>query len=477
MSGDALKQERAEMGEKPDPTEGAAVAALAENVLSTRFEDLGTETVETMKSRVIDVVGCAIGGANASGNKGLIELVRGWGGSPEATLWVHGGKMLAQDAAMVNAVMTRSYDFEEQAPMEHQSATTMPVAMALTEMSQRGGKDFLTALIVGADVGNRISASFDFDFYQGFDNIGSLHTLAATAIAGRLLDLTAQQLQNAFGIALHQTAGSIASYWDCDTTFKLNNGFAARTGILAAEFAKAGLIGASDPLQGRFGYYTLFTHGCSHPEKLTEKLGEEFILGKDMYKRFPCGRPTHVPLELGIALTNENNIRAADIARVTLTLPHRFMTIYYAQPFRIRSYPLADALFSFQYTLASALLRGHVGLIDMTEEAIRDPEIDALIQKIELREHMRADMSVDVAVKMLDGTEFTKSADGRSHGLLGRDDIKAKFMTQVEFSQTVPPKRAETLISLLERLEEIEDIRRVVELTCVDGSAVMRDAK
>jgi 2-methylcitrate dehydratase PrpD len=467
------------VGETPDPTEGAAVAALAENVLNTRFEDLGTETVETMKGRVIDVVGCAIGGANAPGNRGLIELVRGWGGNPEATLWVHGGKMLAQDAAMVNAVMTRSYDFEEQAPMEHQSATTIPVAMALTEMSGRSGKDFLTALIVGADVGNRISASFDFDFYQGFDNIGSLHTFASTAIAGRLLNLTVSQLKNAFGIALHQTAGSIASYWDCDTTFKLNNGFAARTGILAAEYAKAGLVGAADALQGRFGYFSLYTHGCSHPEKLTEELGEQYVLGNDMYKRFPCGRPTHVPIELGIAIANENKMRVADIAEVILTLPQRFMTIYYAQPFRIRSYPLADALFSFQYTLASALLRGHVGLADMTEEAIRDPEVNALIQKIDLREHTRADMGVEVVVKLRDGTELSKSGDGRSRGLLGRDDIKAKFMAQVEFSQTVSLERAEKLISLLERLEEIEDVRQVIESMCGERSqtAVGRDAQ
>ena len=372
---------------------------------------------------------------------------------------------------MVNAVMVRSYDFEEQSPMEHQSATIVPVAMALTEMTQRGGKELLAALIVGADVGNRISASFDFDFYQGFDNIGSLHTFASTAVAGRLLNLTPWQLKNAFGIALHQTAGSIASYWDCDTTFKLNNGFAARTGIVAAEFAKAGLTGALDPLQGRFGYYTLYTRGCSHPEKLTERLGEVFCLGNDMYKKFPSGRPTHVPIELGIAIKEENDIRAADIAEVTLTLPHRFMTSYYAQPFRIRSYPLADALFSFQYTLASALLRGHVNLTDMTEEAIRDPEVNALIRKINLREHGRADMGVEVAVKMLDGREFIKSRDGRSYGSLERDDIKTKFMAQVEFSHTVPLKRAERLLSLLERLEEVDDIRQVVGLISMGGDS------
>lgn len=456
------------MAEMLSTTEGVAVEALAENALRTRFEDLDTETIETMKGRLIDILGCAIGGANAPGNRGLIELVRGWGGKGEATILVHGGRVLVQDAAMVNAVLTRSYDFEEQAPMEHQSATIIPVALALSEMVQGSGKDFLTALIVGADVGNRISASFDFDFYQGFDNIGSLHTFASTAIAGRLLELTASELKNAFGIALHQTAGSIASYWDCDTTFKLNNGFAARTGIVAAELAKAGLVGAADALQGRFGYYTLYTHGCARPEKLTEDLGRKYILGKDMYKQFPSGRPNHVPIELGISLASEYDIQAPDIAEVTLSLPPRYMTIYYAQPFRIRSYPVGDALFSFRYTLASALLRRHVDLTDMTEEAIRDPKVNALIQRINVREIAGPRTGVEVAVKMKDGKEFRKFSDAPDRGLPGRDDIKAKFMAQVEFSRTVPVENAETIVALLDGLEEIEDIRQIIELICAE---------
>ena len=206
------------------------------------------------------------------------------------------------------------------------------------------------------------------------------------AIAGHVLNLTPLQIRNAFGLALHQTAGSIASYWDCDTTFKLNNGFAARTGIFAAELAKTGLVGAIDALQGKYGYYDLYTHGCTHPERITQDLGKKYNIGRDMYKQFPCGRPNHIPIELGIALANQHNINAEDIAEVTLSLPHHGLNNYYAKPFSIRSFPPGDALFSFRYTVASALLRRHVTLTDMTEEAIRDPAINTLISKINLKE-------------------------------------------------------------------------------------------
>lgn len=449
-----------------DKTQDTAVNALAENALKARFEDMDKDTIETIKGRVIDIVGCAIGGANASGNQGLIDLVKGWGGKGEATILVHGGKTPVQDAAMINAVLIRSYDFEEQSPSAHQNATIIPVTLALSEMQQLSGKDFLTALIVGTDVGNRINAGFDFDFFHGWDNIGSLHTFASAAIAGRLLNLTPFQLKNAFGLALHQTAGSIQSYWDCDATFKLNNGFAARTGIFVAELAKTGLVGAIDALQGRYGYYNLYTHGCTHPERITQDLGKKYNIAGDMYKQFPCGRPNHVPIELAIAIANEYNIKAENIAEVTIYLTPHALRNYYAKPWSIRDFPTGDALFSFRYTTASGLLRRHVNLTDMTEEAIREPAINTLITKINLKEmpaekHGRAEL----VVKMKNGQEFSRFTDAPEHGLQGRDEIKAKFMTQVEFSKTVTVKNAEKIIGLLEKLEELSSVSQIIDLT------------
>jgi 2-methylcitrate dehydratase PrpD len=451
------------MAEKIQQT---AVAELAENTVKTRFDNFDKETVETVKGRLIDIIGCAIGGANATGNQELLNLVRGWGGKGEATILVHAGKALAKDAAMVNAVMTRSYDFEEQSPVAHQNASVMPTALAMGEMQKLSGKEFLAALIAGIDVGNRIYDSFDFDFFRGWDNIGSLHTFACAAIAGHVLKLTPEQMRNAFGLALHQTAGSIASYWDCDMTFKLDNGFAARTGIFMAELARAGMIGAIDALQGKFGYCNLYTPGCTHPEKLTQDLGKKYNISRDMYKQFPCGRPNHICIELGIALATRNNIKAEDIAEVTLRLPRQVLAGYYAKPWSIRSFPTGDALFNFRYTLASALMRRHVTPADMTEEAIRDPAINALIGKIDLKE-LPAEKRVraEVIVKMKNGQEFTISTSAPDHGLQGREEIKAKFMDQVEFSKMVPVKNAEKLIQLLEKLEEVNNIGQIIELT------------
>jgi 2-methylcitrate dehydratase PrpD len=46
------------------------IEELSVNVLDTRFKSFDQTTVENARCRIIDVLGCVIGGANADGNSG-----------------------------------------------------------------------------------------------------------------------------------------------------------------------------------------------------------------------------------------------------------------------------------------------------------------------------------------------------------------------------------------------------------------------
>ena len=82
------------------------------------------------------------------------------------------------------------------------------------------------------------------------------------------------------------------------------------------------------------------------------------------------------------------------------------------------------------------------------------------LKELPAEEHSRAELTI----KMKDGQEFTKFTDAPEHGLVGRDEIKAKFMDQVAFSKTVTPENAEKIIKLLEKLEEIDNINQIIQL-------------
>ena len=118
-----------------DTGKSTEIENLAANTLETRFDDINKETVETTKYRIIDTLGCLIGGSTDTGNTELAGLLRDEGGKEEATILIHGGKIPAANAALVNCVMARSFDFEPVSPLldgvswpGHISGTTVPTA-------------------------------------------------------------------------------------------------------------------------------------------------------------------------------------------------------------------------------------------------------------------------------------------------------------------------------------------------------------
>jgi len=104
-----------------------------------------------------------------------------------------------------------------------------------------------------------------------------------------------------------------------------------------------------------------------------------------------------------------------------------------------------------------------------TEEAIYDPKVNALIDKIKIAELPEArGKGLEVKVRMKNGKEYSEYTHiARGNALskpLTKEKIVAKFMDQVEFSKTINWADAEKLLESLERLEKLANINRIVKL-------------
>jgi 2-methylcitrate dehydratase PrpD len=450
------------------------IGELSANVLDTRFENFDQATLDDAKSRIIDVMGCLLAGANADGNPALVDLVKDWGGKEEATILAHGGKVPAHNAAMLNSIMARSFDFEPVCPMingvnipAHISGTTVTTAVALGEVKGISGKDLITAVLVGDDVAARVLGASGFRVTIGWDNTGTVNTMGATAIAGRLLGLSRRQMRNAFGIALNQLAGSFQSIWDGNTTFKLPQGISARNGIFSAQLAKSGWTGPEDALLSKFGYYHLYTEGCVSPEILTEDLGKKYYTDSNI-KPYPSCRATHPAIECALALVHKNDIKAEDIEEVVLYAPPGVRNSFLGQPFRMGDFPHGNAAFNCWYLTACALLRRSVEPEHFSVESMRDPQISTIMSKMRLAEMAGEPMlNAKLEVKMKDERKFSESTDApqgdQVRNPLLKDKIIAKFRANVNFSQTVTSDNAEKALELLEYLEEVDSVNKIVE--------------
>jgi 2-methylcitrate dehydratase PrpD len=451
------------------------IAEMIRNVLETPFEAFDQLTLARAKDRIIDVIGCLIGGANASGCSMMVDLVREWGGKKESTILVHGGKVPAHNAALVNCVMTRSYDFEPtgayvegKSTPAHLSGTTGPTAITVAEQKAASGKELLTALILGDDLASRITAASQLNIDSGFDCTGTVNAFGATAIAGRLWGLNEHQMLNAFGIVLNQLAGSFQNIFDGAHSFKLPQGLAAHAAIFVVSLANKGFTGIKDPLLSKYGYFSLYCK-TYQLEVLTRDLGKNFYADYTC-KPYPCCRSNHAAIECALELTATNGIKPEDIDEVVVDITPTALDFAVGQPFKIREVPQIDGAFNLQYTVASALLRKNIKLEYFTEEFVRDPKIIDLINKIRLTPTMPLDkpLGARVKIKMKQGNEYDKRIDmPKGNGIftpLTKADMRKKYFDNVAFSKTVSMEKAEKVLNLIERIEEVDNINRIIKL-------------
>ena len=336
---------------------------LAGHILESDFGAINAETIEHAKKRIIDVVGCIIGGANAPGCKMLVDLVEEWGGREEATIAVHGIKVPAHSVAMVNSVMSRSYDYgpviayvEGKQVTCHISESTIPTTMTMAEWTHASGKEFLTTLIFGDDITARIITAGDKGGPpEGWEHAGIANVFGTTVIAGKFLDLNESQLISALGIALNQMGGTMQNIYDGAQTFKLPQGMAARNGVFSAELAKKGYTGIKDPLFSKYGYFALYSP-VYDAEIITRKLGQVFY-SDSVFKMYSCCGAIQPTVECTINLVRDHVINIEDLDQVTIYVPPAHLEQPLGQPFIIGEFPQGNAAFNLRYVVASILMR------------------------------------------------------------------------------------------------------------------------
>jgi 2-methylcitrate dehydratase PrpD len=451
----------------------------ARHITESDLNNLDITTIEQAKRRIIDVIGCIIGGANASGCSMVVDLVREWGGREEATVAVQGFKAPAHNAAMVNCIMARSFDFgpviayvEGKPVICHISESTIPTAIAMAEWKKASGKQFLISLITGDDITARLLAAGDKGPPRGWDHTGIANVFGTTVVAGKILGLNERQIINGLSIALNQMGGSMQSLYDGAQTFKLPQGLAARNGIFSAELAAKGYLGIDDPLFGKYGFFALY--GPSYDIGiLTRGLGEYFY-SDSCFKLYPCCGAIQPAAECALNLVRDHNINANDLDEVTINVTPAHLDQPLGQHFKIGDFPQGNAAFNLRYVVASIFVKKSLKPDNFTEQFIQDPKVFNLTQKINITgtiPNEKHTTTADIRIRMNDGREFQTHVEApRGNPLaepVSKSELEQKFRENVEFSRTVTNKNAEKILDMINNLEDVEDISQLVELLVI----------
>jgi 2-methylcitrate dehydratase PrpD len=448
---------------------------LAGYILETKFEQLPPEVISVAKRQVLSAVGTTIAGAQAEGCEAVVDLVKAWGGRREATVLMYGGKIPAYNAVFANSLMARALDYDDaMEPGLHMGASSVITGFAVSErIGGCNGKEFLTALIVGGEAAARLNLS-EWQ-YDGFDPTGVCGILGVSAVASRLLGLDASQTVHALALAFTRGAGSIQSNIDGALAAKLIQGCASREGLISAELAEKGITGPENFLEGVWGYFHLYGKNSGDMRRVVTDIGERFELTKTMFKKYPSCAATFASTDAILWLSEHEDLSPGQISRIDVAVtPYVHKMV--GHQFRLGATPRVNAQFSIQYCVANALVRKQPRLEHFDEERVRESVIMGVARKVFVEEKKELEhvghTAAEICVQTTEGKSYRKAIDIASgfpgNPLEPEDDIQ-RFSDCVDYARGYFPRAdSEEILRLVDKLENLPDVRRLIELLDLD---------
>ena len=436
---------------------------IADFAAGASYDSIPGEVVDQAREQILDTLAVAWAGTGADGVPQALSLVEAEGGAPAAAFWGLGRQGTAVQAAFLNGLSSAALDYDNvHVPaMSHSAIVVLPAALALAEQRRASGREFLAAFVVGNEVLCRLGMSSTARsgwFYT------STHGVFGAAVAGaKVSGLGAQGVADALGIALSHAAGTQQTNVEQKLTKRMQSAFAARNGTFSAQLAALGVSAPRESLDGKFGFYAKYDGG--DPSVVTDGLGSEYAFVNATFKKFPSCACNHAAIEATLRLRREHGIAASDVERVDVSISP-FMSRLVGAPYDPGANPQVAAQFSVRYSIASAILRGHLDLSDIEPAAARDPVAQALARAVHVTVRDDLDspdkLPAEVAVRMRDGRVLACRVDdlpGSPAAPFTAAEANDKFLHCTSRGVApLSPQRAAQLRERIANLESVEDM-------------------
>ncbi len=377
-------------------------------------------------------VGCAIGPSGHDTVLAALRAVQELQPSAQASLLGRSERVDVASAALINGISSHTWDFDDThlKTIIHPAGPVAPAVLALAEMHGLSGRAVIDALVLGIEVSCRVGNAIYPDHYdRGWHITGTTGMLGSAAACSRLLGLDVVRTQMALGIAASQPIGLREQFGTMTKPF--HPGGAARVGLMSALMAKHGYTASQRALEAPRGLLQVFSDKTDWRE-ITAGLGERWESALNTYKPFACGIVIHPAIDGCVQLRNAHNLKASDVAKVTLKVHSLVLELTGKKTPRNG----LESKFSVYHSCAVGLLHGRAGEHEYTDEIVNHPDVLALRAKVEAIVDDRIDeASADLTLHTTDGRElhlFVEHAIGSVERPMSQAQLQAKFVGQAE---------------------------------------------
>jgi 2-methylcitrate dehydratase PrpD len=445
-------------------------APLAKKITAITYEMLPDDALEQARMLVLDGLAVAVAGASwAEGPRILAEHLKKLGGTPECQTIGFGFKTNPVQAAYLNGTSMHVLDYEPMwSPANHAISTTLPAVLALSESKGIHGREVLAALIKGIEIQGWIRvasgqlAPTDLTYHPP----GITGPFSSAVAAAHLLGMDSLKLQHAIGLAASRTGSLLANIGSM--TKATHCGLGGSLGLDAALLAAQGFTANPEIFEAPKGFSnTVFDEDFDNDALIKFGAPWRIVDPGPAIKMFPNQFATHYGVTAGLAV--HPDIPSADaIQSVTLVTP---MMAYIDRP---KPETGLAGKFSWQYTLAVALLDGRVGIDSFTDERRFQPDVESLLGKITIDMDdsipgTLEDMHVELTVTLNNGEALQNRCDGPK-GLWGSPSINTEdHLVKVRdcLARSLTPGAIEDIIGFCAEFDHLDSngIKKLMALT------------
>jgi 2-methylcitrate dehydratase PrpD len=450
--------------------EMASTKSLARYAANTRFEDLTPELVREAERRTADVLAIGLSGSTTASGKGMRSFAREVSPAGDSVLWGSGEAASAEIAALANATMAFHLELDDvhRTSHTHPGISVIPAALAVCEEKKLTAKDFLAAVVVGYDVVTRVGMAVSPSIYvdRVFLAPGTLAPLGAAAAVANLLRLNEDQTARLIGAAAFLSPLALFEAFAKGAPVKNTAmGWGNLIGIWGAKLCAAGLFGPATAIEGNFGYAKA-TADAYDLRKIEDPANVNRGILNTGIKPYSCCRQHHSAVDAILELREKNDLRPEQVENIRV----RTFAVASRGKHQVPE-TVASATYSAPFTVASALTTGSCWREQYTEEKIRDANVLALAQKVEVMKDDELDALYDekwpaiVEVRTKDGRFLSARRDimkGEPEDPVSDGELRRKFDSLA--GDAVSAERAEKIWKTVFRLQELKSLSELTGL-------------
>jgi 2-methylcitrate dehydratase PrpD len=434
--------------------------------------------VERAKICLLDALGCGLFGAQQPAGSIMSRNVRADRSQGACTLLGCADAIAPAQAALANGTAVHAFEIDDllSAAMVHPGTVIVPAALAAAEHADASAAKLLDAIVLGYDAFARLGLALGTEpSHRGFHKTSVAGPLAATIAAGAVLELSAEQIANAVGLACSMASGikSYAGGSGGGMVKGLHGGRAADSGVRAALLAMDGYTAPATAIDGRYGLFDVFARDSAEPAHLTNGLGETWAIEQSWIKVFPvCGWIQGV-MQLVLEMRGSQPIALERVRKVTVGTS-AFAVKNNANP---RPADSGEAQYSIPYCVAVALAGDPEDPDEFEPQAFTDARRLALADRvaIEVDEKSEAVFPKQFGTRLrveLEGGEVREAATLDPHGTPAdpctRAEVVDKFIRLAAFS---PVGDAGAIVKLVDGIAASTRVRELSALLRAPAAA------